>query len=346
MRSSYVVSGFSRTAATAVFLALLFVRAAHAHEIGTTRVTANLSADGRYDIAIVTDPASLGEKLGVPPERLASAAALFATRVGVLFDHALTRPDIAFGGDAIHLTGRIPEGARTFAWRYGWTFASYGLTVRGTHGDATTEWLEGGDTSRPFALRAAAPSLDRVGVARTYLALGFTHILPYGLDHVLFVLGIYLLSRRARAVLSQVTAFTVAHSITLGLSLYGVIDVAPSIVEPMIAISIAYVAIENIVVGELRPWRVALVFAFGLLHGMGFAGALRELGLPRSEFITALVSFNVGVECGQIAVIGAAFLAVGARFGGRTWYRQRIVIPASAAIACVALYWTVERLAL
>ena len=122
---------------------------------------------------------------------------------------------------------------------------------------------------------------------------------------MLFVLGIYLLSGRARSVLWQVSAFTVAHSITLGLSMYGVVAVSPRIVEPMIALSIAYVAIENIFLSELKSWRVALVFAFGLLHGMGFAGALKELGLPRSEFVTALLTFNVGVEAGQLAVIGA-----------------------------------------
>jgi hypothetical protein len=120
--------------------------------------------------------------------------------------------------------------------------------------------------------------------------------------------------------------------------------VSPAVVEPLIALSIAYVAIENILMSELKPWRVALVFAFGLLHGMGFAGALKELGLPRSEFITALVTFNVGVEAGQLAVIAGAFLLVGWYCSSREWYRRRIVLPASALIACTAVYWTIERL--
>jgi len=158
------------------------------------------------------------------------------------------------------------------------------------------------------------------------------------------VLGIYHLSGRARSVLWQVSAFTVAHSITLGLSMYGIVSVAPRIVEPLIAVSIAYVAIENVFLSELKSWRIALVFAFGLLHGMGFAGALKELGLPRSEFVTALVTFNVGVEAGQLAVIGAAFVLVGWHCAHRDWYRTRIVVPASALIACIAAYWTVERL--
>ena len=186
--------------------------------------------------------------------------------------------------------------------------------------------------------------LSRAAIGLRYLALGFTHIVPYGFDHMLFVLGIFLLSRRLRQVLAQVSAFTVAHSITLALSVYGIVSVSPSVVEPLIAVSIAYVAIENIFISELKPWRVGLVFAFGLLHGMGFAGALKELGLPRSEFVTALVTFNVGVEAGQLAVIGAAFLIVGWYCGSRHWYRRLVVVPASALIACTAVYWTVERL--
>jgi hydrogenase/urease accessory protein HupE len=193
-------------------------------------------------------------------------------------------------------------------------------------------------------MTAPAAPVSGLATAGRYLALGFTHIVPKGLDHMLFVLGIFLLTRRVRSVLWQVSAFTVAHSITLGLSMYGLISVAPRIVEPLIALSIAYVAIENVFVSELKPRRVALVFAFGLLHGMGFAGALKELGLPRSEFVTALLTFNFGVEAGQLAVIGAAFVAVGWYCAGQVWYRRRVVVPASALIACLAVYWTVERL--
>jgi len=243
------------------------------------------------------------------------------------------------------MTGAIPRTGGHFTWTYGWTFASYALTLENdVSGRPTTEWLEGDQTSTPFSIGLPIAQPDRPATAWRYLTLGFTHIVPHGFDHILFVLGIYLLSGRARSVLSQVTAFTVAHSITLALSMYGVIAVSPRIVEPLIAISIAYVAIENLFLSELKSWRVALVFAFGLLHGMGFAGALRELGLPPSEYLTALVTFNVGVELGQLAVIGTAFLLVGYHCANRTWYRRRIVMPASALIACTAAYWTFERL--
>jgi hypothetical protein len=135
----------------------------------------------------------------------------------------------------------------------------------------------------------------------------------------------------------------VAHSITLGLSIYGVFSLPPTIVEPLIAASIVYVAVENILTSELHAWRPFVVFGFGLLHGLGFAGVLHEVGLPRAEFVTGLVAFNLGVEFGQLAVITLAFGLVGYWGKDRPWYRHRVVIPASAAIALTGLYWTVER---
>jgi hydrogenase/urease accessory protein HupE len=277
----------------------------------------------------------------------------FRRRVKVGFDtseagHGVSYSVAPGGGSAavatIQLTGKVPPGARTFNWSYGWTFATYALTIQTSTGASVTQWLEGGQSSTPSTLTSAEPPVSRPATALRYLVLGFTHIVPHGLDHMLFVLGIYLLSGRARSVLWQVSAFTAAHSLTLGLSLYGVLAVSSKVVEPLIAISIAYVAIENIFVSKLKAWRVALVFAFGLLHGLGFAGALKDVGLPRSEFLTALLTFNVGVETGQLAVIGAAFLLVGWHCSQRAWYRARVVVPASALIACIAVYWTVERL--
>jgi hypothetical protein len=126
--------------------------------------------------------------------------------------------------------------------------------------------------------------------------------------------------------------------------MYGIVSLPARVVEPMIALSIAYVAVENLVTSDLKPWRLALVFSFGLLHGMGFAGVLRELGLPRSQFLTALLTFNAGVEAGQLAVIAAAFVAVAYWRSDRPRYRRLVVQPASFAIALLGLYWTVQRL--
>jgi hypothetical protein len=356
-------------AVVAVLTAAVLVQA---HEIGTTRVSA-IFQEGRYEIEVVTDGPSLVVKLetladpgatllpasdagpAALRDRLASLDEVFRRRVRVAFDGAAVDPAITYAvspaADAtapvlatIRLTGEIPRDARHFTWVYSWTFASYALVIRNRPLDnPTTEWLEGGRTSTPLALAALTPSAGRSRTAWRYLALGFTHIVPNGLDHMLFVIGIFLLSRRWRAVLGQVSAFTVAHSITLALGIYGLIAVPPAVVEPLIAVSIVYIAVENLLLAAPGPRRIALVFAFGLLHGMGFAGALQELGLPRAEFVTALVAFNAGVEAGQLSVIAAAFLLIGWACGQRAWFHRRVVVPVSVLIACTAVYWTIER---
>lgn len=245
----------------------------------------------------------------------------------------------------LELHGPIPSGARSFRWAYPAAYGSNVLRLK-KEGDAevVAVWLKDGALSEPFPLAGPVPVQSRVQIVWQYVALGFTHIFPYGLDHILFVLGLFLLSARAKPLLVQVTAFTIAHSITLALSIYGIVSLSPAIVEPLIAASIVYVAIENITTSELKPWRPLVVFGFGLLHGLGFAGVLSEVGLPRSEFVTGLIAFNVGVELGQLVVIGIAFLAVGMWARERGWYRARVVVPASVAIATVGLYWTIERL--
>jgi hypothetical protein len=176
-----------------------------------------------------------------------------------------------------------------------------------------------------------------------YLKLGFTHIIPEGFDHILFVTGLCLLSTKVKTILWQATAFTVAHSITLALSMKNIIVAPGAVVEPIIALSILFVAVENIMLHELKAWRILVVFMFGLVHGMGFASSLNEIGLPRNNFFTSILSFNVGVELGQIAVITAVFAFIIIPFREKTIYRKWIVNPLSAMIAIVAAYWTIER---
>jgi len=187
-------------------------------------------------------------------------------------------------------------------------------------------------------------NLSKTDAAILYLQLGFEHIVPLGLDHILFVLSLYLLSPKLKPVLLQATAFTVAHSITLGLAMYKVITPNSYWVESLIAFSILLVALENIYSSKLRGSRIAIVFLFGLLHGMGFANALGQLGLPEKYYLTSLVLFNVGVELGQLVVILSAFLLFGKWFGDKPYYRKYIVIPLSFMIAVIAAYWTITRL--
>jgi hypothetical protein len=180
-------------------------------------------------------------------------------------------------------------------------------------------------------------------VALFYLKLGYEHIIPLGLDHILFVIGLCLLNTKLSTVLWQATAFTIAHSITLALSMKNIIVLPPQIVEPIIAFSILFIAVENIVLSELKLWRIAIVFMFGLIHGMGFASALNEIGLPRNKFILSILSFNAGVELGQVTIIALMFFLLIRPFGKRIWYKKRIVYPVSVLIALIATYWTIER---
>lgn len=177
-----------------------------------------------------------------------------------------------------------------------------------------------------------------------YLKLGFEHIIPEGIDHILFVVGLCLLSTKIKTIIWQATAFTVAHSITLALSMKNIIVAPVAIVEPIISLSIVFVAVENILITKLKPWRVLVVFLFGLIHGMGFASALNEIGLPPGKFYTSILSFNAGVEAGQVAIIALVFLCIVIPLKNKPWYRKWIVFPLSGLIAIIATYWTIERI--
>jgi len=300
----------------ALILALLLATPAFAHEIGTMRVEVTFHRDHTWT----------------------------ATVAGTQRRRAI---EVRFDGVRVPgspLSGEIPEHARTFTFRDANAYSTYALTLVNEGSPGRTQWIEADATSTPFVLSRAVVPPSRADTIRQYLALGFVHIVPGGLDHILFVLGMFLLTRRVRDVLSQVTAFTVAHSITLGLTMLGVVSVSPRIVEPAIALSIAVIAVENVVATSVKPWRVGIVFCFGLLHGLGFAGVLKDLGLPRSQFLPALVSFNVGVECGQLTVIAAAFLLFAHWFQSKTWYRRRLVVPASVAIGAAGLFWAMQRI--
>ncbi|MFI5172257.1 MAG: HupE/UreJ family protein [Chitinophagales bacterium] len=177
-----------------------------------------------------------------------------------------------------------------------------------------------------------------------YLLEGYKHILPLGLDHILFILCVFFLNTNLKKIILQASMFTLAHTITLGLSMYGIINPPGNIIEPLIALSIVFLAIENMYSDKVKPWRMVMVFLFGLVHGMGFAGALNDLGMPDYAFATALISFNLGVEFGQLSIILFMYFIVSRNFSATSWYRPKLVIPASVIIAVVAGYWTIERI--
>ena len=251
----------------------------------------------------------------------------------------LTKPRVT----GLVIEGNIPEDAETVS--FGWE-PQFGPVLFRTVGARTRvkfiERIEAGERSETLAL-ADIKARGRGEMFNDFIVVGFEHIVPKGLDHILFVVGIFLLSTRLRPILTQVTTFTVAHTVTLGLGAAGWISIPPSIVEPLIAASIVYVAVENIFTEKLSPWRPFLVFGFGLLHGLGFAGILTEFNLSADDFLFGLLAFNIGVELGQLLVIAVCFLLVGIWFGRKPWYHTRIVIPSSAVIALIAAYWFLER---
>jgi hypothetical protein len=351
---------------------------AHAHDFTFTDVRLELRGDRTWvaDVGCDVDALALGvpssadsAALAAEIEALSPAArdelvarlgSLLRRRIRVRFDGATApfavtlpdrgrqrppgRPPSALGLVA-RLTGRIPDGSSEVTFFASRAFPQVRLALsRPGERAGPMELVTPGAESRPLALTGPPVPPAAGDTLRRFLVLGVTHILPRGLDHVLFVAGLALLSRHLGPLLVQVTAFTLAHTLTLVLSSYGVVSLPSRLVEPLIALSIVYVGVENAVSPRLRTSRVVLVFAFGLLHGLGFAGVLSDMGLPERHRLLALLAFNLGVELGQLAVIAlvGGSLALWATVGRD---RQALVRPVSLAIAAVGLFWTVRRAA-
>lgn len=252
----------------------------------------------------------------------------------------------------IHMSAALPAGSKEIQWYYPEKFGDNAVRVQQIDLEnekwhwSQWQWLRNDEASKPFSLMELIADQPVLDVIVSYIVIGFEHILPLGLDHILFILGLFLLSVRLSPLLWQVTMFTVAHTITLGLAMNGIIELPANVVEPLIALSIAYVGVENILDRELQRSRLVLVFMFGLLHGLGFASVLSDFGMPDDDFALALISFNVGVEFGQLAVILLAFVSVGMWFKDKVKYRKIVVVPGSLAISVIGLYWFFERLEL
>mgnify|MGYP003111194629 FL=1 len=253
------------------------------------------------------------------------------------------------------LSAQVPEGASvTVSWPEG----AGDLVVRQQGvAEPFTGLIAGGGSSPAFAL---AGGNDQTGLQAFagYIPVGFDHILPKGLDHILFVLGLFFLSTQLAPLIWQVSAFTLAHTVTLAAGALGLVSVPGSIVEPLIAASIVYVAVENIFARGLTRWRPFVVFGFGLLHGLGFASVLAEFGLPQEQFVPALIGFNVGVELGQLTVIAMAFILIwlgvfAARRAALAGVEELVTeypvmfravsVTGSLVIALIGVWWVIER---
>ena len=242
----------------------------------------------------------------------------------------------------VNLVVDLPPGARTVS--IGWAEPLGPLVLRQNGVESPYDgYLEPGQTSPPVAL-AGGDAQGGWSTFAVYVPVGFQHIVPLGLDHILFVLGLFLFDTRLRPLLLQISAFTAAHTLTLAAAAAEVITIPASVVEPAIAASIVFVAVENIFGKGRSALRLPLVFLFGLLHGLGFASVLAEFGLPETGFLAALLGFNLGVEIGQLAVVGAAFLCVSLWFRRHALYRAVVVVPGSVVIGLTGAVWFVQRL--
>jgi hypothetical protein len=233
--------------------------------------------------------------------------------------------------------------------RLGWDQKLGALIVRQIAAEGVSQeklytgYLKPGQISDPIHRLGS----NLISVSKTvldYIDLGITHIFPKGLDHILFILGLFFFSHKFSRLAWQITLFTIAHTVTLALASLELISVPSSIIEPLIALSICYVAIENILQKRIAFLRLVVIFIFGLLHGLGFASVLNEIGLSQTGFIASLIGFNIGVEIGQLGVIVIAYFAVGFWFGHRDCYRPFVQIPASITIAVIGGWWFLERI--
>ena len=250
----------------------------------------------------------------------------------------------------INLVGKVDLSAKSVQWYYPLSFGDHAVRLRQVDKAkqkfhwSEWQWLRNDKLSTPLSLTEIVTHKPLYETITNYIELGYKHILPKGTDHILFILGLFLFSTALRPLLWQITMFTIAHTITLGLAMNGIFDLPERVVQPLIALSIVYVGIENVFSQRLQKSRLILVFAFGLLHGLGFASMLADFGMPDNAFVTALISFNVGVELGQLSILLMTYLLIGFWFGQREWYKALVINPASIVIALIAFYWFIDRL--
>lgn len=329
-------------------------------QLTTETLVAGIDVSGIEDTDEAPQAAAYDALRALPPGEMAEAlreawpqvsTGFIAEVDGALLDWVLTdvqvadEPELELPRDTqIMAEIALPPGDAPVV--LGWVAANGPLVVRQTAeegGEGYSGYLTQGTLSEPLPRTGTA--VQSIGAAFVgYIAIGFEHIVPKGVDHILFVLGLFFFSLALKPLVYQVTAFTLAHTVTLALATLGFVSVSPALVEPLIALSIVYIAVENIFGGAIGWRRTAVVFGFGLLHGLGFASVLGEIGLDPARFLTGLIGFNIGVEIGQLTVLAAAYLFLALPFGRMPWYRPFVAIPASVGIALIGGWWAVERL--
>jgi HupE/UreJ protein len=350
---------------------------ARAHELGTIQVTATFRQGGTWQVDVAIDE----EHIPKLPARRPAGATRFGpiagltpelrARLGVFLSALADGSTLAFDGHAarpqalavnrpappaddpfapppkvtLHLQGEIPPGSRAAAFQ---TTVPVGRYPAGflNEGEAipSRRWQASGEPGQPFPLSPRVVPPSRLEVLARYLGLGFRRVLPLGAEPILFLLGMGLLSLRLCPFLAQGIAFAAASGLAITASALGGIPLPPRLLGPALALSLLALGVENLLTREPGRLRIALVSAWGLLHGLALSGAFRSAGPPQTLRATALSGFDLGAVAGELAVLAAAFLLLGAPYRDRPWYRQRVVIPASLALATLGLYWSVERI--
>ncbi len=250
----------------------------------------------------------------------------------------------------IYLEGHIPRDALALTWYYPLAFGDQAVRVRQVNEDTNQwhwsahQWIREDRPTDPFSLTEIFGQPSQIKVMNTYVEAGFFHIVPRGWDHMLFIMGIFLMTLKLKPLIWQATMFTLAHSITLTAGVFEWIRLPVAIVEPLIALSIAYVAIENLFLKRMSRLRLPVVFAFGLLHGLGFASMLTDFGLPEGAYIQALLWFNVGVEFGQLAVLFAGYFILSIWFSRESTFRRWVTLPGSIIIGWIGVSWCFDRI--
>ena len=303
-----------------------------------------------YDALRELSPDALARKVEAEFDRLTGLVTLSlgGTPVGLALKTVTVESvaDLRLARDTV-LVLDAPAPTESQLVTVAWDPALGGLLIRqaGRGSDpAYTDFLMGGGVSTGFALATEiVPTIWEVIVK--YIHSGIIHIVPAGLDHILFVIGLLAYGLSGRHLVFQVSLFTAAHTLTLGMASVGLIVVSGNIVEPLIALSIAWIGIENIrrKSDRFHPSRAVVVFAFGLLHGLGFASVLSDFGLPAGAFVLGLLSFNVGVEIGQLIIVVPIFLILKAMKPRKDTFRRRFQWPVSAIISGIGLFWVAER---
>ena len=360
-----------RIALTAVVAAVLLAATLRAHDSEQTQVTLNFAPDGQFDLVVSNDANWLLLRLErfdpesqptigslSPAERDARLAALsqvFMDRVVLFVDGHEVRPESvtyeAPGRDAngeparnaaYHLRGWMPLTARSLRWYYGLVVDPYPLAVRRADTREVSETVLGDAWSGPIDLAGQFIVASPWDVTRRYATLALTSILPRGPEHILFLLGLLLLGPASRAWSMRLAVFAVALSASLSMCTLGSIELPDRALEVLVALSIVWIALDCLLARRARAWQLVPIVAAGIVHGASLAQHVLDTSPFRDDPALIALALNLGAAGGQLAVAGLGLLCL-ASYGARVWYRRRIVVPASIALACAGAYWTLVR---